>query len=223
MDTTTKIHTTDDSDIRQSVESEFAWRPEVEPGQIGVSVKDHVVTLTGEVQSVSQRIAAIEAAQRVRGVSTIDDQLHLPEHGDEPTDGQLAVAVDKVLGWTETVPHGTVKAEVQGHTVILTGTVDWNYQRVAAKKAIERLASVHHVDSRIELTRRPTADGISEEVTNALIRNAVLGAAAITVTVNRDEVTLTGTVHSWAEKNHAAATVWASPHVGVVYTNLVVG
>lgn len=209
-----------DLTVRQAVESELAWTPDVTAPTIGVSVDGGVVTLTGEVASLHERIAAVEAVQRIAGVRTVADELRLPDQGDEPSGRRLAAAVDGVLAWTAGVPSEGIHADVEGHRVVLSGTVDWDAERVAAKRAVERLHGVHAVESRIELTRRPLADDIAEEIRNALVRNAILDAKSIVVEVDGDEVTLTGAVSSWTEHQQAARTAWSSPHVRQVHDRL---
>ncbi len=70
-----------DLTVRQAVESELAWTPDVTAPTIGVSVDGGVVTLTGEVASLHERIAAVEAVQRIAGVRTVADELRLPDAG----------------------------------------------------------------------------------------------------------------------------------------------
>jgi osmotically-inducible protein OsmY len=210
-------HAFDDLAVRRAVESELAWTPDVIAPSIGVAVDDGVVTLTGQVDTLHERIAAVDAAQRVAGVRTIADELHLPEGGAEPEGRRLASAVDSILAWTSGVPREGIHAQVDGHTVTLTGAVDWDSQRVAAKHAVERICGVRSVESRIELTRRPHADDVEEQIRNAFVRNAVLDAGRIEVTVDDDQVTLTGAVRTWAEHQQALRTAWSSPHVRQVH------
>jgi osmotically-inducible protein OsmY len=209
-------------DVRESVEAELAWAPDVHSPGIGVTVDDGVVALTGDVSSLHERIAAVNAAQRVRGVRIVADELRLRASGDEPAGHRLGSAVDAILAWTAGVPHEGISAEVHGHRIVLLGTVDWDYQRVAAKKAVQRIHGVHEVESRIELSRRPQAEDVQEEIRNAITRNAILDARRVQVTVDGDAVTLSGRVGSWAERTQAVRAAWASPHVSDVHDLLVV-
>jgi osmotically-inducible protein OsmY len=208
--------------VREAVEAELAWTPEVQSPSIGVSVDDGVVTLTGDVSSLHERIAAVGAAQRVAGVRTVADELRLKGGDGEPSGHKLASAVNAILAWTSGVPHEGIRAEVDGHRVVLTGSVEWDYQRTAAKSAVQHIYGVHEVDNRIELTRRPQAQDVLEQIADAITRNAILDARRIEATVDGTEVTLSGHVGSWAERAQAVRTAWASPHVTAVHDLLVV-
>lgn len=209
----TRTATFTDHDIQASVQAELAWTPEVEASGIGVSVENSVVTLSGDINDYSELLAAHRAATRVQGVSTVVNDLTLPPMAGSPvTEADIGREVDHALSWAIAVPE-TVKAEVRGHHVILTGEVEWNFQRVVAKNAIQHLRGIHSVENRLTLSRRASAVDAEERVKNALIRNAQLDAAHITVSIIDNKATLTGTVQSLAEKHQAGQATWASPHV----------
>lgn len=209
--TTTKLST--DSKVRAAVEEELEWTPDVDAAGVGVAVEEGTVTLSGEVDNYSERLAATRAALRVRGVRAVVDALTVhPRQSWPVTETDIAKEVKRALDWASNVP-SHVKAEIHGHHVTLTGEVDWEYQRLAAKRAVQYLRGVTAVNNLISLRARPSAADTEERIRQALTRNAQLDADSIDVTVNGNTVTLTGTVHSWAEKQQAAHAAWASPHV----------
>jgi len=202
-----------DNTIQDAVRDELDWTPEVNAAHIGVSAVNGAVTLSGEVDSYSERIAAKDAALRVEGVTAVADDITVNHKGKGKSDTDVAEAVANALAWTAVLTPGTVQAEVSNHVVVLSGTVDWNYQRQAARRAVEHIAGVSFVDSRIRLARRPSAADTAERIKNALVRNVEIDSAAITVTLDGTEVHLGGSVRSWAEKKQAEQAAWASPNV----------
>lgn len=220
MSTATTTRT--DHDIQASVQDELEWTPDVDAAGIGVAVEDGAVTLSGEVDDYAEKLAAKRAALRVRGVSAVVNDLTVhPKGATTVTETDIAKEVERALKWATNVPD-TVKAEITGHNVTLTGQVQWDFQRQAAKRAVRYLRGVYTVNNMITLTARPSATDAKERITNALVRNAQLDANHITVTVVGNKATLTGHVRSWAEKEQAGFAAWASPHVTDVANDLVV-
>ncbi|MCY1718612.1 BON domain-containing protein [Microbacterium sp. SL62] len=211
-----------DVDLQAAVQDELAWTPDVDAAQIGVSSDRGTVTLSGEVDSFAERIAAKHAAFRVRGVRTVVDDLAVHPKANWPiTETDIAKEVQRTLRSASDIPD-TVQAEVKSHNVTLTGEVDWDFQRAAAKRAVQHLRGVYTVNSMITLKAKPSAEDTEERIKNALTRNAQLDAAKIHVNAAGTKITLTGTVKSWAEKSQAGNAAWASPHVTHVDNHIVV-
>jgi osmotically-inducible protein OsmY len=138
------------------------------------------------------------------------------------TDTEIAAAVQHVLEWSADTPHDAVQVEVHDHEVVLSGEVEWNYQRTSVERLVRSLAGVHQVDNRLTLTARVSATDTAKHIKAALVRHALLDAKAITVTAVGSEVTLSGTVSTWTEKNDAARAAWSSPHTSAVHNRLTV-
>src|ERR687892_773931 len=101
----TATRTLTDEQIQEDVLEELKWDARVQPNEIGVAVKDGVVTLTGWVDSFTKKWAAEEAAHRVRGVKAVanDVEVRLPSSS-ERTDADLAAAAVRALEWDAFVP-----------------------------------------------------------------------------------------------------------------------
>src|SRR6266850_8420841 len=134
----TGAHT--DAEIQRDVLSELAWEPRVAPNEIGVLVKDGIVTLTGWVDSFQKKWAAEEAAHRVRGVVAVanDIEVRLPVSS-ERTDAEIAEAVVRALEWDAFVPLDKIKVTVSKGWVTLEGEVEWQYQKQDAERVVRRL------------------------------------------------------------------------------------
>ena len=60
-----------DAQLKDDVIAELSWEPSVNATQIGVEVKDGIVTLAGHVDSYAEKWHAESAAQRVSGVRAL--------------------------------------------------------------------------------------------------------------------------------------------------------
>jgi len=203
-----------DTQLQQDVIAELRWEPSVQSERIGVEVKDGVVTLTGQVNSYSEKLYAESATQRVAGVNALAVELNveLPGSG-QRTDADIARSVRTGLEWSTAVPTGAIKAMVEGGWVTLTGEVDWQYQRRAAADSVRYLAGVTGVSDEIAIKPKVRVSAVVGDIEAALKRSAVEDAKRISVSVQGAEVTLTGTVHSWTERDTATTSAWATPGV----------
>ncbi|MFE1644294.1 BON domain-containing protein [Microbacterium sp. P01] len=211
-----------DEDQQAAIQEELKRATGVDFAGIGVAVENSTITLAGEVDTYAELLSAKRAALRVRGVSTIVDELRIhPEGSFSISETDVAKEVDQALKSTSAVPD-TVTAEVVGHRVTLAGEVYGDVERDAAQQAVQHLRGVVSVDNRITRSARPSASDTEERIRNAIVRNAQLDANHVTVTAEEGTVLLHGRVRSWAEKDQAASAAWASPHVTHVDNRIVV-
>ncbi|MGO8950636.1 MAG: BON domain-containing protein [Ktedonobacterales bacterium] len=206
--------TRSDADIESDVEDELEWAANVDADDIDVSVKDGVVTLTGEADSYFSRIAAEEAALQVFGVGAVINEIDvvLPSSA-ERTDEDLQEAALYSLTRDVAIPSGNLFVSVSHGIVTLQGQVDWNYQREDAEDIVERLAGVKGVVNLITVSPQPVPTDVAQRIQRALQRNADVNADTITVAVEGNTATLTGVVHSYAEKDAAEDAAWLAPGI----------
>ena len=63
--------------LRQHILDELEFEPSVNAAHIGVAVDRGVVTLTGHVSSYTEKLAAVKAARRVKGVRAIAEEIEV--------------------------------------------------------------------------------------------------------------------------------------------------
>jgi osmotically-inducible protein OsmY len=210
-----------DYELQQDVINELKWEPSINAAHIGVEAKDGVVTLSGHVDTFTEKWNAERAAKRVSGVKVlaIDIEVKLSS-STNPDDTEVAKAIRHALAWSSYRFPESVRAEVDGGFVTLSGEVEWQYLKEAAANAVRFLKGVTGVINLITIKPKVSLQSVKADIEAALKRRAQLAAQKIQVQVNNDEVILSGRVHSWDEKNSATSAAWAVPGVHKVTDKL---
>jgi osmotically-inducible protein OsmY len=212
-----------DAEIRKNVEAELSFEPSINASEIGVAVKDGIVTLTGRVDSYWEKIAAEEAAARVAGVKAVANELEIRlPFSSERTDEDIARAAVNRLEWTITVPKDRIKVKVSKGWVTLEGEVEWQFQKNAVAEAVRNLVGIKGVINHIVVKERPSTAEVKAKIEEALKRSAEVDASHITVETEGDKVILKGTVRSWFEREEAERAAWRAPGVRKVDNRIIV-
>jgi osmotically-inducible protein OsmY len=212
-----------DKELQTSVIDELSYNPGIDAAHLVVLANDGVVTLSGEVASLPEWHAAKRAALRVAGVKALAEDVVVRDPSVSGTkDADLAETASQMLKAAVDVPSDTVKAGVRDHVITLSGTVTWQYQREAASRAVMYLRGVTAVANTISLTSTAPLSGAKTAIEAAVLRNAQLVSREITVDVTGGEVTLGGTVRSFAKRRQAERVAWSAAGVTGVKNHLMV-
>ncbi len=218
----------DDTTLQAIVMDELAWTPDVNAAHIGVAARNGVVTLSGVVNSLVEKVAAEQAARRVKGVQGIAQEIMVhPPAAHKHADEEIADRALKILNWDLEVPDEHIQVKVEGGVVTLRGSVMHEFQRQAVERDVRKLGGVTDIVNLIEL--RPSGDRVTDpgavhdRIENALRRSAELEASHIDVSVRGSKVILRGKVKTWWERNLAASAAWAAPGVSEVEDQLIIG
>ena len=212
-----------DAQIQQDVIAELKWEPAINAAQIGVEVKEGIVTLAGQVGTFGEKWDAERAAQRVLGVKALAVEVDVKLSGlSKRTDADIARAAENVLEWSTYVSKDRVKVMVETGWITLTGDVDWEYQRQAAEGAVRYLMGVTGVSNQIAIKAIASSIALKSDIEAALKRRAITDAQDILVAVNGANVTLTGTIQNWSERDLARNSAWGTPGVRNVIDKMTV-
>jgi osmotically-inducible protein OsmY len=212
-----------DMEIQRDVLNALQWEPSIDESQIGLTVKDGIVTLTGYVPHFPQKVAAEQAAKRVYGVKAVANDIEVRVVGaGQRTDTDIAAAAVNALKWDAMVPDERIKVTVTNGWVKLEGDVEWDYQRRAAEANVRRLIGVKGVSNLLTIRPRVRPTEVKTKIEEAFLRSAELDVRRIRVETSDGKVILRGNVRSWVEREAAEQAALAAPGVSEVENHLTV-
>ena len=211
------------SELQTDIQNAIKWEPLLNAAEIGVTAKDGVVSLTGVVDSYAKKLEAENAAKKVIGVKALVEKIEVKFPGSwAKTNLEIANQVLAALKSNWAVPTDKVTVKVEDGWVTLDGELPWDYQREAAKNALNFLTGVKGVTNNIKI-KSESHDAIEKkDVEEAIARSWSVDDSDISVSVSGTTVTLTGTVSSWYQRDEAGRIAWKTPGIWSVKNELAV-
>jgi osmotically-inducible protein OsmY len=210
-----------DSQLKADIAAELAWDPAVDPGKVGIAVREGVTTISGTMDTWLEKLAVERAVRRVPGLRGIALDLDVKiAPGHKRSDAEIAQAAAAALRWHSLVPDELVRAEVEDGWVTLTGEVDWPYQVTSAEHCVAPLTGVRGVSNLVKVRQRANASAVREQIASALARHAQREANHIGIEVQGGVVTLHGKVDSLAEHDAVVGTASNTRGVSSVVDHL---
>jgi osmotically-inducible protein OsmY len=216
-----------DAALQRDVMDELKWEPTIKAAEIGVGVKDSVVTLSGDVDTYGEKWAAERTAARVFGVKAVAEELKVRLPGSlKRSDEEIAQAAANALQWNVWLTHiiDRIEVVVEDGWITLSGDVDWWYQKDAVGDTVRNLLGVRGLSNDIAIVPRSpitvNAQDVKDKIESAFQRNALLDSRRITVEIRGGKVILKGSVRNWAEREQVERAAWAAPGVSEVESHI---
>ena len=213
-----------DAQLHKNVVDELASEPSVDTSKVAVAVKNGFVTLSGSVPDYASKYAAEKAVKRVHGVGGVAEELTVdPFPASQRTDTDIAQAARRSLQRHSVTNAQGIQLQVEHGRIKLEGQVEWQFQRQNAHDAVAHLLGVKGVSNKITLKPQAISTEIEASIKHAFERHSELGAKQVTVVVSGSQVTLSGSLFSWAERDQAARAAWSTLGVTEVVNHIQVG
>ena len=122
--------------------------------EIGISVHDGVVTLTGRADTYEHKFVIEQTVARIPGITALAIDLRVGRPGSHDlTDTEIAHALADILQWSVDGPAKGIIGKVEHGWVTLMGEVDFERQRTAVEESVNHIDGVRGVVNMITVKR----------------------------------------------------------------------
>lgn len=207
--------------LQKDVQEALKYEPLLHSAEIGVIVKEGIVTLTGIVDSYAKKLEAEHAAKSVTGVRAVADEIVVYVGDREPiSDSAIAADAARMIQESLILPKDSIIIIVEDGWVTLEGILHWNYQRETARHLVKDLPGVRGVTNAIRLQKDAQQKVEKDKIIRAFQRNWAIDADYIDVIVRGSTVELEGLVHSVYQREEAEKIAYKTSGVEKVINNL---
>jgi len=209
-----------DAELQSDVERAIQWEPQLHLAKIAVTVDGGVVSLAGYVDSYAKKLEAENAAKRVHGVRALVENIEVQFPSNwAKTDAEIANEVLDTLRAAWLVPIDKIGIKIENGWVTLDGDLQWNYQREAARNAVNYLIGIKGVTNNIKV-KSDTSNVIEKKDIEDALKRSAIDDSNLLVMVSGSIVTLSGKVNSWYQKEEAERIAWNTPGIWEVNNEL---
>lgn len=194
-------------DLQQEVEDALKWEPLLEAAEIGVRVKNGIVTLSGTVDNYRKKMQAETAASHVPEVVAVVEEIKVA-HPKSISDYDIAAHAVAAIKDNWNIPAEIISMKVENGYIYLSGFVPFQYQKEAAKRTVGSIDGVKDVINLIHVENQTDSPIDRQEVIDALLKHFSINANNIQVEVTGNTVILKGFVPSVEQKEEAAKVAW---------------
>jgi len=207
--------------LQRQVQDAIKFEPLLHAAEIGVIVKEGIVTLTGNVDSLVKRTEALHATKKIKGIAAIIDNIQvILEKSSTVSDERIAEQLVSNFKENHIVPKEAVSIIVEKGWVTLEGVVAWNFERDIARELVENQIGIRGITNNIKL-KRELCDQVEKELLEkALQRHWAFDVDDIEIQVAGATVQLSGTVGSIFQKEEAEKIAYKTPGVIKVVNHL---
>jgi osmotically-inducible protein OsmY len=207
--------------VTRDILDELLWDDTIDASHITVTADDGRVVLGGTVSYFHEKWNASEDAWRINGVRDVVNDITVDTAARKVLDDDLAQSAHAALDANSLVPKGKIKIDVSDGWVAMTGNVHHYYERQAAEHVVRHLRGLAGFTDDVTVSQDP-GEAVSEGIADSLVRNAAVDANSVKVSDSGGNVTLSGTVRSYPEKQEAERSAWMAPGVVSVDNQLVI-
>jgi osmotically-inducible protein OsmY len=201
--------------------------PRLDASNLTVAIQGNhdIVLIDGKVKSFSEKLITENAVKSIQGVKAVVNEIKVdPALQYKKTDAEIAADAVNALKSSVWVPAEKIKVVVKDGNLILSGKVEWQYEKTSAFTAVKNLWGVRSVIN--EITVKPSInineDKVKQEITKEFERHARLDASRIKIKVQGRKIIIEGEVSNFDEIDIAEDVAWSIPGVAEVKNELVV-
>ncbi|QZK90450.1 BON domain-containing protein [Flavobacterium sp. CHNK8] len=212
-----------DDILRQNVIQALKWDLFSVDCIIIVISNNGVITLKGNVDTYKKKTQAERISSAISGVQSVINKIDVTINRlEQKKDIAITNEILTVFRWNWNTLNDTIKVKVLEGWVTLSGELEWNYQKEAARQAIVSLIGVKGVSNKIKIKSQSGTKIDKTTLRLALENHLALDSKDIEIEVLDSKIILKGTVESWYQKEIAGFIAWKTRGVISVENELLI-